>query len=130
MGAGWDKTLGPEDKLHIACITYLKVQFPKWMVVHVPSEGKRSEYEAWKAKTLGLTSGISDLLIFEPRQAEERFYCGLCIELKAGKNKVTPNQINFQSNLVEKGWQCHVAYTIDAVINIIQAYNKLRPIKF
>lgn len=131
MAGGYDKFLTKEDRFHMAVLTYLKLQFPQWKIVHCPNETyTASNFQKYKNKMLGTTAGVSDLLIFEPRCNEDRIYCGLCIELKVKPNKLTDSQKKFLDDLQPRGWSCHVAYDIVETMKIIQEYAALRPLKF
>lgn len=101
---GYYKYLGPEDHLHHAVITYLNAQYPHVFWFHPPQEGKRSRFEQWKAKWLGLRRGISDLIFLEPFGE----FHGLVMELKAGKNKATAHQKEFIRVAREKGFRGEV----------------------
>lgn len=92
--------LGPEDHLQRAVLNYLSMQYPHSLVAHPANEGKRSPFERFKLKYLGVSSGIPDILIFTPSKQ----YSGLAIELKAGYNKPTKNQKEWLENLKVCNW--------------------------
>lgn len=84
----FDKYLGPEDHLHIQVCNYIKFQYP-WVVIHhSPNEGKRSAFEKYKLKKLQASSGFPDLILFCRKTKQV-----IVLELKAGKNKPTDNQL-------------------------------------
>ena len=87
----------PENVIHKAVVDYINLQYPDSLWVHVPSEGKRTKFEQFAAKMLGLKAGVPDLLIFD----EDYFmrYRGLAIELKSAKGKLTENQKEFLRQL-------------------------------
>lgn len=92
--------LGPEDHLHRAVLNYIGLQYPKALITHPANEGKRSPFERFKLKYLGVTSGIPDILIFTPSNQ----FNGLAIELKAGYNKPSPNQKKWLKDLESCNW--------------------------
>lgn len=96
----FEKYLGPEDRLHKAILDYIRFQYPKAVVAHVPNEGRRSPFERFKSSWLGVNSGVPDLLIFTPGKK----YAGLAIEVKAGRNKPSPNQEKWMERLWVCGW--------------------------
>lgn len=94
------------------------------------NEGKRSNFEQFLAKYLGMRPGIPDLLIFEPRQGEERFYTGLALEVKVHGNKPTPNQVEFIEDLRRKGWMVHVVHSLEEAVMVTREYAQMAEIRF
>jgi hypothetical protein len=62
---------------------------------------KLTAAQAGKAKAAGMLKGSHDLRLPVPRGG----YIGLSIELKAGKNKPTPEQLAYGEALIEQGWK-------------------------
>ena len=50
----YEKYLGPEDKLQREVMQYIGMQYPKALITHPANEGKRSKFEQYKLKTLGV----------------------------------------------------------------------------
>jgi len=113
------KFLGPEDKIHAECVDFLSATDLIW--AHPPNEGKRTPFEQFKAKVLGITSGLMDFLIFEPHAG----YCGLFIEIKAGKNTQSPSQLEMAAKLSAKGYRCTVCYSKDEFVKAVEDYLKI-----
>lgn len=113
--------LKPEDLFHIAALNYIRLQYPKAFVVHIPNEGRRTPFERYKAKMLGLQSGMPDIMIFNPIDV----YNGLALELKVGDNKSTPIQVKMQKKLEENGWRVEECRTIESVIQTVNVYFSL-----
>ncbi len=65
---------------------------------------KLTKGQAGKAKASGMLAGEHDVKLPVARS----HYIGLSIELKAGKNKPTPDQLWYGNRLMEEGW--FVAY--------------------
>ena len=57
-------------------------------LIAIPNGGKRNPREAGRLKAQGVKAGVSDLLLPFSSQGAH----GLWIEMKAGRNKLTPNQ--------------------------------------
>lgn len=118
--------LTAEDLLHEAVVKYMKLQYPKVFFIHVPNEGRRTKFERFKAKILGMTSGVPDLLIFQTSDDANRIIQGtangLAIELKIEPNKPTAKQIACLQKLSDAGWQTHVCYDFDAARKAIDNY--------
>lgn len=75
-----------------------------------------------RMKDHGVSNGVPDLLIFEPcGSAELPFgFNGLAIELKAGKNKATPDQLQWIEGLRRCGWRAEVCCGIDDVLALLR----------
>ena len=130
----YESFLTREDRLQIAVINYIKLAYPLIVPVHVPNEGKRTLYEQWKLKQMGLTAGVPDILIFFQRPKSEGsnvILSGLAIELKVKydngkKNVPTPKQKRFLQLLHDNGWYTAVIYTIEDAKKVIDKYLKLK----
>ncbi len=118
MSNPYSKYLGKEDHLQIAVAPYLDLN--KYVWCHVPNEGKRTPFERYKAKQLGIKPGVPDVLIFHAMPG----YCGLAIELKIKPNKPSKNQLHWISQLKNQGWKVSVCYSIDEFIAEINKYFK------
>lgn len=120
----------PETDLQIAFANYMRLQYPKVLHIHVPNErktlvrrNKKGGFytsEGSRLKRMGVISGVSDNLIFEPSIGIT--HIGLAIELKIKPNKPTEEQLIFLSRLSAKGWKTAVCYTLDEAIGITDSY--------
>ena len=83
----------------------------KWPELHLLSCSlngvKLTAAQAGKAKAAGMLKGAHDVCLPVARGP----YIGLSIELKAGKNKPTEEQLDYGLRLAREGWQ--VAYVWD-----------------
>src|SRR5699024_2367061 len=59
------------------------------LMYHVPNEGKRSARQGARMRAEGLRAGVPDICLPVPRGG----YSALYIELKAGRNKPTDDQL-------------------------------------
>lgn len=107
----------PEEDLQCLCIstartwpmrTLLNNAWPKavrntslaeWLY-HIPNGGYRNKVEANRFKAMGVMPGVWDLFLMLPTTK----YPGLYLELKAGDNDLTENQINFGARAAWVGW--------------------------
>jgi len=112
----------PENIVHKAVTDYIRLQFPDKLWIHVPNEGKRSAYEQYVAKLLGLTAGVPDILIFDSDKRE--FYKGLAIELKARGKEPTQAQLCFLIELCKRGWDAKDFDNSEEAIKYIWDYFK------
>jgi hypothetical protein len=120
MANPYDKWLGKEDVLQHKIIKYLEFNYPKSIWTHVGNEGRRTKFERFKIKYLGVKAGVPDVLIFTPNKK----YNGLAIELKIGYNKPTDTQKKWLSDLKKCNWFCCVQKDFDSAVNLINQYFK------
>lgn len=111
----YDKFLGPEDRLHIACCDFLDLQYPKLLYTHPANEAKRTPFERYKAKKLRMKPGVPDLLIFDPFGN----FAGLAVEFKIKGNKLSNNQVEWKDRLYNRGWYVFTCYDLDTFMNLI-----------
>lgn len=91
----------------------------KWMFA-IPNGGRRHIAVAVKLKAEGVKAGVPDVCLPVPRKG----FGGLYIELKAGKNKPTPNQIEWQGGLSQFGNKAVTCWGWEAAKTIIEEYLK------
>ena len=132
---GYKKHLTKEDNLHIAVYNYICLKYPKVLCIHVANEAKRSKFERWKAKAMGLTPGVPDLMIYFQRERiinnTKVVLSGLAIELKViynngTRNTASKNQEKILTELHKNGWDCHVIWTYEDAIKVIDEYLSLK----
>jgi len=110
---------GPsEDILQQHCFQWFRLQYPDRIIYHVPNGGKRNYLEAVKFKRMGVVAGVPDLVIPEPTQE----YHGLYIELKANKNKPTPNQRTMIEQLASRGYRVEVCNEFEQFKRVVKGY--------
>lgn len=115
-----------EDSLQIACMAYLKVQYPDVVAFHVRNEGisgSRAKQQAFgvKSKRMGVLSGVSDIVILEPRG----IYHGAMIELKSKKGRLRESQKDFLDNCEDRKYQIRVFNNFDDFQAFIDWYMTL-----
>lgn len=89
----------------------------KWIFA-VPNGGSRHPAVAGKLKAEGVKRGVSDICIPIARQG----FHGAFIEMKFGKNKLTPEQKAFHQFLQDGGYLTGVAYTSYEAQKVIEGY--------
>lgn len=89
---------------------------------HVPNEGKRSKMAGGIAKSIGLQSGVPDLILDWP----SGIYHGLRIEMKYGKNKPTAQQKDWLHRLQKAGYAVAVCWSAQEAIALISRYMNLK----
>jgi hypothetical protein len=118
--------LGPEESAQVAVINYLRLQYPKVLYTHPAQETyTRSKFQKFKNKVLGVSAGVPDLLIFDPKPCEDNtgyYHHGLAIEMKHGRNKCTAEQNKWLKALAERGWKTTVCYGSAEAMDVIDEY--------
>lgn len=97
---------------------YIEMQYPEAMVVHIPNEGRRTPFERFKLKALGVMSGMPDVMIFDQNANRS----GLAIELKVGYNKPTENQKSCLKRLSDRNWEACWVNSFDKAKEVIDNY--------
>ena len=87
-------------------------------VYHVPNEARRSGRTGAYLKRMGMRAGVPDLCV----PVANGGYHGLYIEMKAGKNKPTDNQVRWLELLRRNGYAAFVCYGADNAIECIRRY--------
>lgn len=103
----------------------VQAQYPGLNLLEGSMNGvKLTATQAAKAKAAGMLRGAHDIRLPVPRGG----FTGLSVELKAGKNKPTDEQIAYGEALIEQGWK--VLYCWDnweEVKDEIERYMRLGP---
>lgn len=85
----------------------------------IPNGGNRSIVEAQKLKDEGVTAGVYDLFIMEPRNG----FCGMYLEMKRLKGSSTsPEQRAFGLLASQKGYYCVVCKGHENALNALRCY--------
>jgi hypothetical protein len=85
---------------------------------HFANERQCSAQYGSLLKRMGVTAGVSD--IFLPKGNDT--FKGLWIELKVGKNKATPAQLDFINDMIAEGYSACVAYGAEEAILMIRQF--------
>jgi hypothetical protein len=109
-----------EHNIQVYCIAWFRLQYPEYLIYAIPNGGKRNAVTAKKLKAEGVLSGVPDIHI---PSAKEGFH-GLYIELKAGKNKPTENQLFVMKKLRSEGYLCEVCYSFEGFRKTVTDYLK------
>ena len=109
-----------EAQLQSSCVTWFRLQYPKLskLLISVPNGGSRNVIEAANLKRQGLVSGVADLILFVPAN----YYHGLCIEMKYGPGKQSPNQKEWQEAVEKQGYLYIICRSFDEFKDEIENY--------
>lgn len=102
--------------------TWAKMQSAKHpqlsMMFSIPNGGHRNIVTATKLKAEGVKSGVPDIFLAVPIGGD----CGLWIEMKSAKGKLSENQKEWINALSSSGYQCAVCYSFAEAQAIIIKY--------
>lgn len=98
----------PESALQRDVVRYLAAAQPRCIWFHVPNGGSRDIREASIFKGLGVRAGVADLVFLGSGGAA-------CIELKAGKGKQSPAQLQFEEDCARLGIPYEVCTSFEEV---------------
>ena len=99
------------------CANERRIKELRWLY-HVPNGGKRTAITGAILKSMGVRPGFWDYILPVRRGAS----LGLIIEMKHGKNKLTPEQQEFGDHMLEEGWCTAVCYDWTSAASTIAAY--------
>ena len=109
-----------EHEIQVSCINWFRLVYPKYLIYAIPNGSQRNIIVATKLKAEGVTSGIPDLHV----PIAKNGYHGLYVEMKAGKNKPTGNQLTIMDKLRNEGYKCVVCYSLDEFMQEVKDYFK------
>lgn len=126
----YDKHFGPEDHLHIACVRWFALEYPELfpLLLHPQNEGKRSRFERYKFKRMGMQAGWPDLMLMALKYTNPvagypgYARLGLAVELKIKPNKPTTAQLDKLERLEQEGWKTAVCYSFEEFQKIVREY--------
>lgn len=100
-----------------------ETRHPELGLLHaIPNGGDRHPAVAAKLKAEGVKSGVPDMFLPVPTP----FFHGLYIEMKFGRNKLSPAQKEWRGYLLEQGYNHHVCYTWICAARVICVYLGLK----
>ena len=111
-----------EDRLQAALWQYIQLTKHKDVLCFaVPNGGSRNVIEAVKLKRMGVTPGVSDLLLFHDNKS-------FALELKTEKGKVSEHQDEFLAAWRDTGdsFFAAVAHGFDNAVEILRAWGLIK----
>lgn len=94
----------------------------RWMH-HSPNGGVRSAFTGAQMRALGVKKGWPDLVL--PKRSGA--YVGLVIEMKYGKGKESPEQVEWLDFLTDEGWRVSICYSAEEARRDICLYFGVDP---
>lgn len=114
----------PEDILQIHVVEFLRLAVKRpdrfWFC---PNGGNLSRAQAGTFKAMGLTPGVPDMHFMWASGAARQFPCYGVIELKAGKNTETADQVAFGKDAAALGHTYAVCRSIEEVERTLRAWS-------
>ena len=111
-----------EGNLQRQCVAWFRIQYRSHgpMLFAVPNGGGRSRVEAAIMKAEGVTAGVADLILLEPRGG----WGALCIEMKTRnkKSKQRDSQKEWQAAAEAAGNRYEVCRTFEQFKAVIDDY--------
>lgn len=111
-----------ERPIHLAILHYLRLRFPRGLVMHAANEiglsGKDVARQIAHAKHLGMVPGFPDLAVFtgDPEAGGET----LLFEVKAVGGVVSPSQKDVHERLRSNGFRVAVVRSVQDVEECLQ----------
>lgn len=114
------KPTDDEHKIQCACVKWFRLEFPKLrnILFAIPNGGRRDAVTGAKLKEEGATSGVSDLILLK----SNRFYGGLCIEMKKPGGYQSPAQKEWQKDAEANGAKYVVCRSLDEFMKVVTDY--------
>jgi len=89
----------------------------------IPNGGKRAMKTAVKLKKEGVKAGIHDLFLPWVVWLDGRIlYPGMYMEVKAGKNRLTPEQKEFKIYAEKQGYKCVTVWSVQEGVDAVLLY--------
>ena len=107
-----------ESKLQSTCVKWFRLQYPHITLFAIPNGGNRDAVTGAIMKREGALAGVADLFLMKPSTN----YCGLFIEMKAGKGKQSEKQLEFQQKALAAGYQYKVISSLDEFVTEVKVY--------
>ena len=109
---------GEQSALVEAC-AWLENQRPELALLFaIPNGGERHPAVAARLKAEGVKPGVPDLFLPVARGGHH----GLWIEMKAGRNRSTANQLAWAERLRGQGYRVEVCYGAEAALAVLVEY--------
>lgn len=120
----------PEDALQKSCVEWLTPHRDRGLLrfYHIPNAAKRGGRTMNYLKSMGFAKGVCDLVILIPKREHLTIRApadkpvSLYMEMKAGDNKLEPEQSDWAAWLLEAGFQWFEVRTLDELRRIVEPY--------
>lgn len=109
-----------EHQLQVMCVKWFRYRFPRLRknLFAVPNGGRRDAITGARMKAEGVLSGVSDLLLLK----SNRFYHGLCIEMKTAKGVQSDSQKDWEYHISQHGYKYVVCRSVGDFRREVESY--------
>lgn len=109
-----------EHQIQCSCVLWFRLKYPalKNILFAIPNGGRRDAVTGAKLKEEGATAGVSDLILLK----SNRYYGGLCIEMKKPGGRQSAAQKAWQKDAEANGAKYVVCYSLDDFIREVSDY--------
>lgn len=124
----------PEDDLQKSCVSWFREHYPDIapLMFHPNNEaylGKgrtkaQQERAGKRAKDMGVTAGVADLILLYPGRHGEH---ALCIEMKSCRGTQEPSQKAWQKAVEQRGYRYELCRSLDAFKTLIEEHTGRKP---
>ena len=127
--AEWERGVTPkahkhqghaEDDLQMQCVTWFRLQFPKFarLLHHSPNGGRRNAREGARFKKMGVQPGFPDLVLLVASQDCHALF----IELKSATGRQEDSQKEYQALVEAQGYRYALVRSFDEFKKLIENY--------
>lgn len=127
--AEWERGVAPkarkhqghaEDDLQMQCVTWFRLQFPKFarLLHHSPNGGRRNAREGARFKKMGVQPGFPDLVLLVASQDCHALF----IELKSATGRQEDSQKEYQALVEAQGYRYALVRSFDEFKKLIENY--------
>lgn len=114
-----------EYKIQIACVNWFAAQYRRTyeagLLIHIPNERHCTPRQGAVLRAMGLRKGAADIALFVPRGG----YHALFVEMKRGKGRQKPEQVQWQQAVEAQGYRYVVCNSIETFAATINEYMRL-----
>lgn len=109
-----------EDDLQMQCVTWFRIQFPKFarLLHHSPNGGRRNAREGARFKKMGVQPGFPDLVLLVASQDCHALF----IELKTRTGRQQDTQKEYQQLVEAQGYKYVVIRSLEQFITEVKRY--------
>ena len=107
-----------ESQIQQACISWVRLEYPRLIVYAIPNGGKRDAVTGAILKAEGVLAGVADIFVAKAN----KYHHGLYIEMKAPKGKQVSSQRAFERAVSLEGYQYSLCRSFDDFRAVIKTY--------
>jgi hypothetical protein len=116
----------PRDDHHYVCVAIADwLRQRGYAFLHTPNEGKRSMWAARRLRREGMSAGVPDFLLLSRAGGKPWVHVrGIAVEVKVGRDRLSPAQRDWFARLHAAGWAAIVARSLDDTVRYIAQHEE------